>query len=118
MTPTSWICAVRLPRGRAVPAIAQEALRLCAELLPEQERALGRDHPITLTTRGRIAYFTGEMGDVREALRLFAELLSDQERALGRDHADSLKTRVLHRTLDREPGRRAGGDAAIRRAAA
>ena len=42
-----------------------EALRLCAELLPEQERALGRDHPLTLTTRGRIAYCTGEMGDAR-----------------------------------------------------
>jgi len=53
----------------------QEALRLCAELLPEQERALGRDHPITLTTRGRFAYFTGKMGDAREALRLFAELV-------------------------------------------
>ena len=45
MSPTSWICGVRSPGGRAVPAIAQEALRLCAQLLPEQERALGRDHP-------------------------------------------------------------------------
>ena len=75
---------------------AQEALRLCAELLPEAVRALGRDHPITLTTRGRIAYLTGDTGDVQEALRLLAELLSDQERALGRDHADLLKTRRLH----------------------
>ena len=103
--------------GRAVPANTQEALRLCVELLPEAERALGRDHPVTLTTRGRIAWFTGETGDVREALRLLAELLSDQERALGRDHADSLKTRcyIAHWT---EAGRRATGAAAIRRAAA
>ena len=86
-----------------------EALRLCAELLPEQERALGRDHPITLTTRGRIAYFTAELGDARGALRLFAELLSDQERALGSDHADSLKNRayIAHWTGNLGDGREA-----------
>ena len=34
---------------------AREALRLFAELLPDQERVLGRDHPDTLRTRDNIA---------------------------------------------------------------
>ena len=72
---------------------AREALRLFAELLPDQERVLGRDHPDTLTTRNNIASWTGEVGDAREALRLFTELLPDQERVLGRDHPDTLTTR-------------------------
>ena len=50
---------------------AREALRLFAELLPDQERVLGRDHPDTLRTRHNIAAWTGEVGDAREALRLF-----------------------------------------------
>ena len=72
---------------------ARQALRLFTELLPDQERVLGRDHPDTLTTRSNIARWTGEVGDAREALRLFAELLPDQERVLGRDHPDTLTTR-------------------------
>ena len=72
---------------------AREALRLFTELLPDQERVLGRDHPDTLTTRNNIAHWTGEVGDAREALRLFTELLPDQERVLGRDHPDTLTTR-------------------------
>jgi hypothetical protein len=34
---------------------AGEALRLFKELLPDQERVLGRDHPNTLSTRKNIA---------------------------------------------------------------
>jgi hypothetical protein len=36
---------------------AAGALRLSRELLPDQERVLGPDHPDTLTTRGNIAYW-------------------------------------------------------------
>ena len=57
----------------SVNPIACTGHGMCAELLPEQERALGPNHPIVLTTRGRFAYLTGEMGEPREALRLFAE---------------------------------------------
>ena len=71
----------------------QEALRLSAELLPDQERVLGRDHPNTLATRGHLAHWTGQTGDAQEALRRFVELLPDQERVLGRDHPDTLNTR-------------------------
>jgi len=71
---------------------AREALRLCKELLPDQERILGRDHRDTLRTLGDIASWTGRCGDPREALRLYKELLRDRERVLGRDHPDTLTT--------------------------
>ena len=79
---------------------AREALRLFAELLPDQERVLGRDHPDTLTTRNNIADWTGRVGDAREALRLFAELLPDRERVLGRDHPDTLRTQEAIKLLE------------------
>ena len=44
----------------------REALRLYRELLPDQKRVLGPDHPETLLTRYDIAYWTGEAGDARE----------------------------------------------------
>src|SRR5207237_764863 len=69
---------------------ATEAVRLFRELLPDQERVLGRDHHDTLMTRGDFAFWTRTMGDAREALRLFRELLSDFERVLERDHPDTL----------------------------
>ena len=56
--------------GLARRAMRAEALRLFPELLPDQERVLGRDHPDTLNTRSNIASWTGEVGDAR-ALRLF-----------------------------------------------
>ena len=34
---------------------AREALQLFTELLPDQQRVLGRDHPDTLRTRSNIA---------------------------------------------------------------
>ena len=40
-----------------------QALRLYRELLPDQERVLGPDHPDTLLTRCDIAHWTGEAGD-------------------------------------------------------
>ena len=56
------------------------------ELRPDQEEVLGPRHPDTLTTRGNIAFSTGEAGDAAEALRLYRELLPDQEQLLGPRH--------------------------------
>jgi Tetratricopeptide repeat len=55
--------------------------------------SLGPDHPSTLTTRGNIAYWTGEVGQAAEALRLLRELLPDRQRVLGPDHPHMLITR-------------------------
>ena len=81
-------CPTRARRRPRPPA-----LNTGTELLPDQERVLGPDHPDTLTTRNNIAHWTGQSGDAREALRLFQELLPDQERVLGPDHPDTLSTR-------------------------
>ena len=88
-----------------------EALRLFAELLPDRERILGRDHPNTLETRNNIATGPARQA-MRGALRLFAELLPDRERILGPDHPNTLKTRN-NIALDRRRGQRAGGIAAV-----
>ena len=63
------------------------------ELLPDQVRVLGPDHPDVLTTRANIASWTGQCGDAAAALQLFRELLPDQVRVLGPDHPDVLTTR-------------------------
>jgi hypothetical protein len=69
------------------------ALGLSRELMADQQRVLGPDHPDTLATRSNIAHWTGETGDARDAVRLFGGLLPDQERLLGADHPDTLTTR-------------------------
>lgn len=46
---------------------AAEALRLFIELLPDQMRVLGSDHPDTLTTRNNIATWTGLTGQSDQA---------------------------------------------------
>jgi NACHT domain/Tetratricopeptide repeat len=68
-------------------------LELCQQLLPDQERVLGKDHPQILTNRNNIAGFTGQSGDVRRGLELYQQLLPDQERVLGKDHPETLRTR-------------------------
>ena len=124
-SPTRSACSAPTTRTRSRPATTsrpgpasagtREALRLFAELLPDQERVLGRDHPDTLTTRNNIAVWTGECGDAREALRLFRALLPDQERVLGRDHPETLTTRNNIAAWTGEVRGRAGGAAAVHR---
>jgi hypothetical protein len=48
---------------------APRELQLFEELLPDQIRVLGPDHPETLTTRHNIAHWTGRRGDAPRALR-------------------------------------------------
>ena len=67
--------------------------RLFGELLADQLRVLGPDHPDTLATRNNLACRPGEAGDAAGALPLLRELLADQLRVLGPDHPDTLTTR-------------------------
>jgi hypothetical protein len=62
-------------------------------LLPDLERILGPDHPITLATRSNLADWTGRGGDLAGALRLSAALQPDLERVLGLDHPTTLLSR-------------------------
>lgn len=54
----------------------------------------GPDHPGTLASRARLAFWTGASGDLTASLRLHQELLPDQERVLGTDHRSTLATRA------------------------
>ena len=71
----------------------EEALWLYRELLLDQERVLGKDHPSSLLTRSNIAICTGAVGDVAGELRLLQQLLADLERVLGREYRHTLDTR-------------------------
>ncbi|MFI6288018.1 protein kinase [Streptomyces sp. NPDC051018] len=64
-----------------------------AALLSEQIRALGPDHPHTLTNRHSLAHWQGEAGDPAAAAIGFAELLPHQIRVLGPHHPHTLTNR-------------------------
>ena len=77
----------------------------CPELLPDQERVLGPEHPDTLKKPGaNIRLSTGQGGDAREALRLFQELLPDQERVLGAGPSRHPRHPEQHRVLTGQSG--------------
>ena len=63
------------------------------ELLADQVRVLGADHPDTLATRHNLAGVIADAGDLVEARRRDEELLADRVRVLGADHPDTLTTR-------------------------
>src|SRR4029077_18035993 len=68
---------------------AREALRLYQELLPDQERVLGPDHPNVLITRNNIAGWTEETRNAREALRSSQELLLQFYRELAQNNPET-----------------------------
>ncbi|HEX3955365.1 MAG TPA: tetratricopeptide repeat protein, partial [Trebonia sp.] len=63
------------------------------ELLADQLRILGPDHPHTLITRSNLASWRGTAKDPVGAAAAFQELLADQLRVLGPDHPDTLAAR-------------------------
>ena len=84
--------ALQVLSARTAPA-PRDNLRRWRLWHPRVENRYGADHPDTLTTRGRIAFWTGGSGDARGALRLYETLLADQTRALGVNHPSTLTTR-------------------------
>jgi hypothetical protein len=72
---------------------AAQAIATAESLLADQEKALGSDHPDTLTTRGNLANAYTDTGRTTEAITLHEQNLADQERVLGSDHPDTLITR-------------------------
>jgi hypothetical protein len=63
------------------------------QLLADCLRALGPEHPDTLTARGDLADWRGEVGDAAGAASAFEQLLEDRLRVLGPDHPQTLATR-------------------------
>ena len=70
----------------------QDADQLYREVLIDQERMLGADHPATLATRYRHVRVLGFLCHP-QAEQLHREVLADQERVLGHDHPATLATR-------------------------
>jgi hypothetical protein len=63
------------------------------QLLDEQFRTYGPEHPRTFDTRFRFGHWLGESGDVRGAVTVLSDLLSEQLRVLRPDHPDLATTR-------------------------
>jgi hypothetical protein len=53
----------------------------------------GAEHPKTLTSRGSLAFWTGQAGDAEGACDLFAELVPLRERVSGPEHPETLNAR-------------------------
>ena len=96
----------------------QEALRLFAELLPDQERVLGHDHADTLWIRNCIAYWTGEIGQRAGGPAAVHRTAERSGAAAGPRPQDALRHTRQHRALGGPWGRAARGAAAVRRAPA
>jgi hypothetical protein len=64
-----------------------------AALLADLLRAVGLEHPGTLTTRDGLASWTGKAGDAAGARDQYAALLPVRERVLGPEHPDTVATR-------------------------
>ena len=79
------------------------ARELSQGMLEERVRALGPEHPDTLTARGHLAYWTGMAGDAAGARDQYAALLPIRERVLGPEHPDTLSPAA---TSPAGPGRR------------
>ncbi|MEV4178786.1 tetratricopeptide repeat protein [Nonomuraea sp. NPDC049709] len=56
------------------------------------ERALGVDHPDTLTSRNNLACAYESVGDLGRAIPLHEATLADRERVLGTDHPDTFNS--------------------------
>ena len=86
-----------LANWRGIVGDAAGASAALKELLRDDLKLLGPDHPDTLTTRASLARWQGEAGDAEGASAALKELLIEQSRVLGSSHPDTLATQ---RSLD------------------
>ncbi|MGW5106128.1 tetratricopeptide repeat protein [Nocardia sp. NPDC004123] len=71
----------------------ERAIEYIQRALIDSERAVGTDHPRTLTTRNNLALAYRSVGRFAEAIPLYERALADRERVLGIDHLDTLTSR-------------------------
>ncbi|WP_433678945.1 tetratricopeptide repeat protein [Nocardia sp. CA-119907] len=76
----------------AARAIARAVAEL-EQLLTDQVRVLGADHPDTLNTRYSLIYWSSESDEPARAAAEYERILHDQTSVLGPDHPDTLNTR-------------------------
>ncbi|MEU6022588.1 tetratricopeptide repeat protein [Micromonospora sp. NPDC047134] len=87
---------------------AAGAAEAFAQVLAEQERILGAEHPATFATRSNLAHWQGETGDVFGAITAYEGLLADQVRILGPSDEQTLSTRSNLAYLQGIAGDKAG----------
>ncbi|MFI0789231.1 tetratricopeptide repeat protein [Streptomyces lydicus] len=117
--------AARLETGRALSRRGRcfEAHQVYAEVLTGLGRALGPDHPDTLSCRHHLALNLGRLGRLEDCLALTREVAEARERVLGAGHPDTLTTRfelahVLGKLGDRAAALRTYQQVAAARGAA
>ena len=72
---------------------AAQAIVIGEQLLADQERVLGADHPDTLVSRSSLALAYQAAGRTAEAITLHEQTLAARERVLGADHPRTLNSR-------------------------
>jgi hypothetical protein len=70
-----------------------QAVELGESLVADRVRALGEDHPDTLTSQANLARAYHAAGRFGQAIPLHERTLADRERILGDDHPDTLTSR-------------------------
>ncbi|WP_051181950.1 tetratricopeptide repeat protein [Nocardia vinacea] len=87
----------------AARAIARAITEL-EQLLTDQLRILGADHPDTLATRYSLAYWYSDSDEPARAAAEYERILADQTAVLGPDHPGALDTRESIAYLHGEDG--------------
>jgi hypothetical protein len=88
------LCACHLFAGRPQPD-GQAALTEWAQLLADEKRVLGADHPLTLMSWGRVAQQRKDLGDYAGAIAEGEQVLAARRRVLGDDHEDTFSMRLF-----------------------
>jgi hypothetical protein len=73
----------------------QAALTEWSQLLADEQRVLGADHPLTLMCWGRVAQQLKEIGDYAGAIAEGEQVLAARRRVLGDDHEDTFSMRLF-----------------------
>ncbi|WP_369690030.1 tetratricopeptide repeat protein [Nocardia harenae] len=68
-------------------------MKLYEQVLTDQRRVLGDDHPHTLNTRHNLALARQGAGQISLAIELYQQVLIDYQRVLGDNHPHTLNTR-------------------------
>ena len=93
LIPSAHRVLFRAGQSLGETGLVRPAITAYEQLLTDELRVLGPDHPDTLTTRHHLARWRAEAGDPAGAAIAYEQLLTDELRVLGPDHPDTLTTR-------------------------
>ncbi len=94
----------------------EQGTALAENTLARSERALGRDHPVTLSAVNNLAALYQARGRASEAEPLFRRALEARERVLGKEHSDTLSSVNSLAVLYLDEGLYAEAEPLLRRA--